>query len=288
MSLLTKFLAFYNRSGLRGSYRLTTLLANRLASLQSVPIATPNGTVYGDLRISSATAILANPDSQSGEDLVMKACVRPGTIVYDIGAHFGFYTVLLSELVGPAGRVLAFEPNTELLPSLRRSLEPKINVTLFELALSDTNGTTELFVPEDASMASIRNWTLGVGGDVHKLSCELRRLDDLIVDEGLPFPDFIKCDVEGAELSIFKGATTIFDKKDAPVVMFEVISKAASAFGNRTADYLDFLRSFELAGYHFFEVDTRGISRLQSYDIEYANVVAVPLAKLGLCENILI
>ncbi len=121
MSILTKFLAAYYRSGLRGSYRITDLLAGRLKSLQCVPIETENGVVFGDLRISSARGILAYPQSQSGEHLVMQRFVNKGDVVFDIGAHLGFYTLLLSNLVGPQGKVFAFEPNPELLPSLERS-----------------------------------------------------------------------------------------------------------------------------------------------------------------------
>src|SRR5688500_12933920 len=137
MSLLTKFISVYFRSGLRGSTRFTDLVSSRFPSLQSVPIEVDGGTLIADLRIGSARGILADPKCHSGEDLVMRKYVRPGDSVFDIGAHLGFYTLLLAKLAGPEGKVFAFEPNPELLPSLRRTVDPASNITLLETAVSD-------------------------------------------------------------------------------------------------------------------------------------------------------
>lgn len=279
MSILTKFLAAYYRSGLRGSYRITDLLAGRLKSLQCVPIETENGVVFGDLRISSARGILAYPQSQSGEHLVMQRFVNKGDVVFDIGAHLGFYTLLLSNLVGPQGKVFAFEPNPELLPSLERSLAPLANVELIKVALADREGEAGLFVPEDASMASLQNWTDGVVGEVHEVKCKIQVLDKMVEAGELPVPHFIKCDVEGAELSVFKGAIKTLDRTDAPVLLFELNTSAAAAFGSTTSEYFDLLRSLKKAEYSFFEVTADGTREFASNDIEYTNVVAIPASK---------
>ena len=288
MSLLTKFLGIYNASGLRGSYRVTNFLSKHLKSLQNVEIKTANGTLYADLRIYSAFGILANPKSTSGEDLVMQTFVKTGDTVFDIGAHLGFYTLLLSELAGEKGKVLAFEPNLDLLPSLRKTVQPLANVELREVALSDRAGKANLFVPEDMAMASLVDWTDGIAGNVHTVACEMQCLDDLVEAGKLPVPQFIKCDVEGAELSIFKGGLKTLNRVDAPVILFEINALAAKSFGVNTTDYFDLLESLENPAYNFFEVSTKGIEKLRSKEIKYANVVAVPEAKLVLCENILI
>lgn len=288
MSLLTKFLAIYNKSGIRGSYRLTDFLSQRLESLQRVPISTESGTLYADLRISSARSILACPKSQSGEDLVMRNFVSAKDFVYDIGAHLGFYTLLLSQIVGENGRVFAFEPNLELLPSLKSTIAAHANIELFTIALSDQDGQIDLFVPEDASMASLSDWTNGIAGDVHRVSCEMHRVDDLVAKGKIEPPTFIKCDVEGAELSVFKGAVKNLDRVDAPVILFEVNKIAAQSFGTDVQSYFSFLQSLEKPAYTFFEVTAAGIKVLESQEIKYANVVAVPRLKLALCSNILI
>lgn len=280
MSVLTGFIAAYFRSGLRGSTRLTDFLSNRLTSMQNVPIEIEGGTLYADLRIATARAILAYPKCRSGEDIVMRKVVCKGDVVYDIGAHLGFYTLLLSNLAGGAGRVFAFEPNPELQSSLRRTLDAIENVESFDFALSDSEGELNLYVPEDASMASLVNWTEGIGGNVHTVKCALKRLDDLVESGEVPLPQFIKCDVEGAELSVFRGGAKTLDRANAPVIMFEVNAKAAKSFGAKTSDYFALLDSFTNANYTFFEVTPDGISPLTSRKIEYANVAAVPALKL--------
>ncbi len=287
MTLLTRFIAAYQRSGFRGSTRLTDFLSNRIKSLQDVPIEIEGGTLYADLRISTARSILAYPKCQSGEDIVMRQFVRDGDVVFDIGAHLGFYTLLLSKLTGNKGRVYAFEPNPELLPSLRRTMGSIENTELLEMALSDSTGEMRLFVPEDASMASLSDWTQGIAGNVHTVTCLMKRIDDLVESGKLPVPQFIKCDVEGAELSVFRGGIKTLDRTDAPVILFEVNAKAAEAFGWRTGDYFDFLESLEHPQYRFFEVSNNGIKELESVDLEYTNIVAVPGSKMDSSLNVL-
>ena len=276
MSALARFLGAYHRSGLRGSTRITDFLSHKLGSLQEVPVEVDGGTLIADLRIASARGILANPQSQSGEDQVMYQLVRPGDTVFDIGAHLGFYTLLLAKLTGPRGRVIGFEPNPELLPSLKRTTGQAENVEIREMALSDSYGVMDLFVPEDPSMASLSNWTNGRAGHVHTVQCEMAPLDELIENGRLPVPHFVKCDVEGAELAVFRGARKILDKADAPVILFELNTWAASSFGNRLSDYSEFLGSLVNAKYRFFEIDKAGLTELRSTELDYANVLAVP------------
>ncbi len=68
--------------------------------------------------------------------------VKPGDVVYDVGAHFGYYTLLASKLVGTEGRVLAFEPSPPNLARLYRHIELNrcSNVQVLELAVSDREG----------------------------------------------------------------------------------------------------------------------------------------------------
>jgi FkbM family methyltransferase len=206
----------------------------------------------------------------------MKRFVSNDDIAYDIGAHLGFYTLLLSKLTGENGKVYAFEPNPELLPCLSRTISPYDNVHLLKMALSDSEGTIDLFVPEDASMASLRDWTDGVVGDVHLTKCEMRTLDHLVEEGVIKSPSFIKCDVEGAELTVFRGAAKVLNRHNAPVILFELNSKAAAAFGTTTAAYFEFLESLDQPKYTFFEVTPAGLKELSVGEIEYTNVLALP------------
>lgn len=279
MAVLVKFLRLYLRSKLRGGWRITDLLSKNIPSLQCVPIEIEGGVLYADLRIGSARGILASPSSESGENNVITQYVREADTVFDIGAHLGFYSLQLAKSVGPMGRVYVFEPNLELLPSLRKTLDGRANVKLFEVGLSDKEGELDLFVPEDASMASLIDWTEGDAGPVHKIRCKLKVLDEMVAAGEIEKPNFIKCDVEGAELSVFSGAKKILNRSDAPIVLFELNRKAAASFGRKNEDYLTFFESLELPQYEFFEVFAHGLSRLQNWDVAFANVLAVPASR---------
>lgn len=259
---------------------MSDFLSKRYQSLHSIPIEVDGGILYGDLRIGSARGILASPKSQSGEDNLMTEFVRAGDAVFDVGAHLGLYTLLLSKLVASDGKVFAFEPNPELLPCLRRTVESHKNIELFEIALSDENGEIELFVPEDASMGSLSNWTKGIAGSVHSVRCEMKILDEIFARGEIDLPSFIKCDVEGAELSVFSGARQILDRVDAPVVLFELNKKAVESFGHKTSDYLEFFTSLKQPNYTFLEVLPAGTQTMQNWDVDYTNVLAVPASRL--------
>lgn len=287
MNLFTKFLAIYNKTGWRGCYRLTSFFSNRFKSLQNCTIEANGGIIFVDLRIPSSRGILVKPNSTNGEGLVMRNLIKENQIVYDIGAHFGYFTPLLSKLVGKAGKVYAFEPNPELLPSLTQTIETLPNTKLFPIALSDEQGKTNLFVPEDTSMTSLTDWTHGNAGKVHQVECELNTLDNLITTHNFGIPSFIKCDVEGAELSVFKGATKLLNRTDAPIILFEINSPAIESFGRKTEDYFDFLKSLEHPNYSFFEVTKNGLNKLTTMKINYANILAVPKTKISLCQDIL-
>lgn len=274
--LVAKLFLKYVKSGLRGRYRISKLLSQRSARFQSVLVDGEYGPLWLDFRVASAVGLAFNPKIESGEDRVMKASVKRGGVAYDIGAHFGNHMRLLSSLAGDTGQVIAFEPNTELTVCLRKTVATCHNVKLFECGLSDRPGEAELFVPEDASMASLRQWTEGRGGNVHSLACKIERLDDVVQSNMLPFPDFIKCDVEGGEVEVFRGALRVLDQPDAPIVMFEANAQAALSFGRKKDEAVEMLRSLEFPEYDFFEICVDGITPLNEVDFEFGNIVAVP------------
>ncbi|MBV9124987.1 MAG: FkbM family methyltransferase, partial [Planctomycetes bacterium] len=181
----------------------------------------------------------------------------------------------------------SFEPNAELLPMLRLTIERLSNVELHSFALSDRTGSVDLFVPEDPTMASLADWTDGVVGEVHHVSCKMERLDDLVEGGQLPVPQFIKCDVEGAEISVFSGALKTLDREDAPILMFELNAKAAKAFGKTTTDYFELLGSLSSAAYSFYDILKDRVSKLEVTDLEYTNILAIPAARSDAVEGLL-
>jgi FkbM family methyltransferase len=126
--------------------------------------------------------------------------IQPGSIVYDVGAHAGYHSLLCGLLVGPAGHVFAFEPHPHNRQSIQRqlALNPSLNVTLMTYALSDTCSSVYLNSTPGSSQAYL--------SDDGNIAVEARSIDYIVEKESLPPPDVIKIDVEGHEAQVLRGA----------------------------------------------------------------------------------
>jgi len=175
--------------------------------------------------------------------------IRAGQICFDIGASFGWYTILLSQSVGYDGQVHAFEP----LPQAVEILENNVrlngckNVTVNRIALDETSGEKELYLPDIGVSGSFRLHEYTKAFQVFK--CPSLRLDDYCRKKGIRDVDFIKADIEGAEWQMLKGATEIL-QNNQPVLLLEVQKKSTSLFGYQPADLFDWLSNFGYATHY--------------------------------------
>jgi FkbM family methyltransferase len=142
--------------------------------------------------------------------------VKPGAVVYDIGAHYGYYSLLSSTLAGEPGVVIAFEPSPDNLSRLRRHIELNrcTNVRVIELAVSDSEGIAHFETRAGSGVGHL--------ADDGPLEVRTTRLDTLA--EELPQPDVIKIDVEGAELGVLRGAAATLASA-RPVIFLSVHSE---------------------------------------------------------------
>jgi hypothetical protein len=129
-------------------------------------------------------------------------------------------------------------------------------------------------------MASLEDWTGGRCGAVERVDCEVRRLDRMVANRELPQPDFVKCDVEGAEGRVFEGARSIVERADAPIVLFEANARSAQAFGESTSSAAEWLAGLTAPAYRFFRVQPHGtlvpIAPTLTDEHDHFNLVAVP------------
>jgi FkbM family methyltransferase len=137
--------------------------------------------------------------------------IEPGQTVYDVGANIGFFTILCARLVGPQGKVYAFEPIPENLVTLRHNiaLNKLTNVVIVEQALSASTGTAEMFVSPWSAFHSLNvdgaSKRENHGPDGGQITVATVTLDEFVQGDGVLAPDLIKLDVEGAELLVVAG-----------------------------------------------------------------------------------
>jgi FkbM family methyltransferase len=126
--------------------------------------------------------------------------IKPGSVVYDVGANVGFYSLLAATLVGPQGHVVAFEPVPRNIGYLRKHLKLNgvTNVTIVEAAAGVDEGSAWFDEGPDSSMGHLS----ATGGlRVHTVC-----IDAMVAAGKIPPPEYLKIDVEGAEGLVLTGA----------------------------------------------------------------------------------
>ncbi len=153
--------------------------------------------------------------------------LKPGQILFDIGANVGYYTILGSRLVGPGGVVVAIEPAVRNLSFLYRHLEINhvSNVNIIAAACSDENTFARFSSGENGATGHLTN-EAGVGSQANREDTFVSTITiDSVVQKVGFAPDVIKIDVEGAELSVLKGAhATLLASR--PVIFLSVHSNS--------------------------------------------------------------
>jgi FkbM family methyltransferase len=149
--------------------------------------------------------------------------VRAGMVVADVGANFGYYSLLLGGLVGPEGHVYAIEPNREAATKLQHSIALNgfgSRTTVINAALGATEGETYLYVPREepknARVVPSREEAAEAAGNAHLVPQVT--LDGVV--NGEHQVDFVKIDAEGAEEGIIAGMMDIL-VRDRPLLVVE-------------------------------------------------------------------
>lgn len=157
---------------------------------------------------------------REGDVEFLPQLLKPTDICWDIGANSGTYTAPMSRL---AAKVFAFEPvphNFEILEAVTR-LGRLHNVAARRIAISDASGTARMSIPTEGFYGGYYMAALDAAG---ALEVQTATIDGLIA-EGVPEPDFIKCDVEGAEARVVNGARSLIARRH-PVWLLETFEDA--------------------------------------------------------------
>ena len=192
---------------------------------------------------------------------------RAGDTLLDIGANLGYYTVLMSRLA-PDGQVHAFEPDPENFALLTRNCELNgcRNVTLHNVALTDRSGAGALH----RSGHNAGDHRLSAQGSPEApLAITLATADEVLA--GLARVDIVKCDIQGAEVTAFRGMRALMARsapKPAMIVEFEPSS--LQAMGTTPAELLDLLDGwgyrYQFVGWeNIFSIDRAALEAIAAH-----------------------
>ena len=166
--------------------------------------------------------------------LLFGQLIKDGQTVFELGAHIGYITLYLAQLVGDSGKVFVFEPGPDNFKYLEKNTTQK-NITAIQKAVSDIDGQLPFYVEDftgqnNSLIEGFEGLELNSEYAHVKSSYETIMMDvvklDTVVPQLTSELDFIKIDVEGVELKVLHGAKQMIDTHQ-PIVMVESIDTDA-------------------------------------------------------------
>ena len=224
--------------------RIYDFLYTRLRPKEPVIIEGEGHKMYVDL-----TALSSTPSYMFGDKYkrltrqLFKREIKPGMTVVDLGTHVGYFTLLAARLVGDQGKVFAFEPAPANYTLLTRNiaLNGYKNVVPVPKAVSNKSGRIEFYLSEYDSM--FHSMYGSYNSKENFILVDTISLDEFFQDKDKAV-DFIKMDVEGAEMAALEGMDNLIKSNPALTMMTEFcpefLTRAGSspeAFLNRLTDY---------------------------------------------------
>jgi FkbM family methyltransferase len=213
----------------------------------------------------------------------VESFLKKSMTVLDIGANEGYYTLLASRCVGQSGQVIAFEPS----PRERRRLRTNLlinnfrNVQVLALAVGSSADQVNLHVVKGPESGCNSLRPPDIQGETKPLKVNVTTLDDFLRRNGTRRVDFIKMDVEGAELSVLRGASGLLRTTPRPFIMTEISDLRTRPWGYQAKEIASFLFNLDFA---LFRPSSKG--RLDPIDVDEIetgcdfNIIAVPRERI--------
>jgi FkbM family methyltransferase len=161
--------------------------------------------------------------------------VRPGDVVFDVGANVGIWSMLAAKRA-PSARVHAFEPVPELAERLRQhvALNDARGIVIHPWACGAENGSLPFFAryAENTGASSLAR----TSATEVEIEVAVMTLDSYIATGRIERVDVMKVDVEGAEMLVFRGAHGLLSSEAAPMIFFEVNDALCASFSTSGRD----------------------------------------------------
>lgn len=195
----------------------------RLLGVRRQPVAARTGEFFVDPASNFGLTLLSHGEYEPAMADVVAAVLPEGGTFVDLGANEGYFSVLAGRRVGPAGRVVAIEPQRHLRPVIERNLAANAvtNVALVQAAVSDRGGEVDLFIAPDTNTgATGLSRATRYGGATDRV--EALTLGALFDREQVQVADLLKIDIEGFEYEAVLGSVALFREHRVRAVALEL------------------------------------------------------------------
>ena len=199
-------------------------------------------------------------ESNPMETRVLRRVLRIGDVFLDVGAHIGWYSLSARQIVGSAGKVIAFEPNPSCVSELKQNiiLNSLHSIKIEKIAIADKNKKSDFWLGDDMAGSLIKASTQELTHySVKKILVQIKTLDSYCKEHNIERIRLIKIDVEGAEEYVIKGSMMIL-KKYHPCLILEIYSNTSRLRRTR----LKMIRSLMRIGYKLFVFTSGGIEQV--------------------------
>jgi FkbM family methyltransferase len=272
----------YNTPIPRGKHRAYLLALKLCKSLpENILADTKDGRKFAvHLKTGMQTTVYFLGEYEKALTEIVKSLLREGDVCLDVGANFGWYSTLFHKYCGASGAVHAFEPMPPTFAELEQNYRlmgnpPNVFINNLGLGEKEDELTINLFEGLSTGHASMSSQGRD---DAISFKCKVVTLDSYLEEKAVGDVNFIKVDIEGAEMMFLKGAEKLFKQKVPPVWLMEMAFQQTKNFGYLPNDLIEFMRG--KAVYDFYKVDEINnklikIEGFEANDIG-ANVICFP------------
>lgn len=198
---------------------------------------------------------------ESAELQMIKRFLKKDSVVLDIGANIGWYSINLSKSV-PQGKIIAFEPIPRTYGYLFKNivLNKLSNIKTYNIGLSKESGYFNFYYNRDYTGATSLVDIIKKN-NVALVKCRVEKLDNFLRKVKIKRVDFIKCDVEGAEKLVIEGAIEAIDE-NKPIIFIELLRKWSAKFNYHPNSIINLLKDKGYGCYVIKETKLKKIKKI--------------------------
>lgn len=207
---------------------------------------------------------------QDAEEIdFLKHIIKKGDVVLDIGANIGFYSSILSDLVGSSGKIYSFEPDKVNFAHFLKNTWDKKNIVAINKAVADQTKTLKLYT---SKLLNVDHRTYKVDEYENEISIDAISIDDFVSDKFKV--DFIKMDIQGFELTALKGMQQTLAKNPNAKLLTELWPYGLRKAGTSCKEFVSLveqfgLKLFELNGTQLLPLDNKKVNQIENAEFEF-------------------